>query len=187
VIIAKAIDIARRAHDGQLRKYTDEPYIVHPFAVAGLVASVTNDNNILAAAILHDVVEDTMVTSEFIREEFGDCIAGMVSDLTDISVPSDGNRAIRKKIDLNHTALASYEAQTIKLADLIDNSKTITYYDPAFAKVYMEEKRQLLTVLKGGNYQLYCMAEKIVNDYFTTKDESLKKKVVSTRKLKFGG
>ena len=63
-----AMDIAARAHEGQVRKYTGEPYLTHPFAVAGLVRSVTDDEDMVAAAILHDVVEDSDVPLSLIRE-----------------------------------------------------------------------------------------------------------------------
>ena len=161
-----AIDIARAAHNGQLRKYTGEPYLSHPFAVAGLVASVTDNDDMIVAAILHDVVEDTPVTIETVRGVFGENVAGLVSDLTDVSVPSDGNRAERKKIDRKHTRSASVDAKTIKLADLIDNTKTITAYDPKFAKVYMAEKASLLKVLKDGDKSLYKIAAKLVQEFY---------------------
>ena len=165
-VVAKALVFAYKAHDGQVRKYTGEPYIVHPIAVAALVASVTDNQDIIAAALLHDTVEDTDVTIEDIQREFGGYIAAWVSDLTDISKPEDGNRAIRKAIDLRHTARALPPAKTIKLADLIDNSKSILERDPNFAVYYMKEKRALLEVLKEGDKTLYAIAKKIVDDYF---------------------
>lgn len=166
-----AIDVIKRANEGQKRKYTNEPYISHPFAVAGLVAAVTTDDDMIVAALLHDVVEDTTVTLETINGIFGGRIAQMVSDLTDVSVLSDGNRAERKKIDRKHTAKASMSAKTIKLADLIDNTKTITAYDKKFAKVYMAEKRLLLKVLKEGNIRLFKIASDLVENFYATEIE----------------
>jgi len=167
-----AIDVARMAHAKQLRKYTNEPYIVHPFAVSGLVASVTNDDGMIIAALLHDVVEDSDVSLDTIKGVFGLRIAGMVSDLTDVSKKSDGNRRVRKQIDLEHTAAASKEAKTIKLADLIDNTKSITTFDPDFAKVYMREKQRLLEVLVDGDATLFALAENMVRDYYMKRQES---------------
>jgi len=164
--ISEAIILASTAHKGQVRKYTEEPYIAHPFAVAGLVASVSFDEDMIIAALLHDVVEDTDVSIDMIEDMFGHLVAGMVSDLTDVSKPEDGNRAKRKKIDRLHTATASPKAKTIKLADLIDNTKTITVYDPNFAKVYMREKRMLLKVLSSGDEKLFSIAERMLLDYF---------------------
>ncbi len=167
-IIVKARKFASRAHAEieHVRKYTNEPYIVHPAAVAKLVAEVTDDEAMISAAWLHDVVEDTLVTLAEIETEFGADIAALVDDLTDVSTPGDGNRKTRKLRDLEHTRAASPRAKTIKLADLIDNSKSITEHDPKFAVTYMAEKRALLGVLKEGDDSLYARAQKIVQDYF---------------------
>jgi len=90
----------------------------------------------------------------------------LVSDLTDISKIEDGNRKIRKQKYLEYTRQASTRAKTVKLVDLIDNSHSITEFDPKFAKVYMKEKEKLLNVLKEGDSALYSIARKIVDDYY---------------------
>jgi len=77
------------------RKYNNEPYHVHLSAVAKLVVSVTDDKEVIAAAWLHDTVEDTQATLEDIEETFGMPVAELVEELTDISKPGDGNRATR--------------------------------------------------------------------------------------------
>lgn len=164
-----AIDVIRQAHKNQKRKYTGEPYIVHPFAVAGLVSSVTNNDEMILAAYLHDTVEDTDITFELIQGIFGKEVRDLVFWLTDASKPEDGNRAERKKIDRLHIAAAPAAAKTIKLADLIDNTKSITAYDPVFAKVYMAEKKLLLEVLKDGDSELYGIAENLVRKYYEEK------------------
>ncbi|MCP3683556.1 MAG: HD domain-containing protein [bacterium] len=164
--IGKALEFARVAHIDQVRKYTNEPYISHPMAVAGLVAGVGGTESMVIAAILHDVVEDTHVEIDTIEKEFGLRVARYVSGLTDISKPEDGNRRIRKAVDRKHIARACIEVKTIKLADLIDNSKTIVTFDPKFAKVYMEEKRLLLEVLHEGNFVLYGIACTLVENYY---------------------
>lgn len=166
LLISKALEIAKKAHENQLRKFTNEPYIVHPIAVFGIVYSVTEDINMLTAAILHDVVEDTEWTIEEIGFEFGDQIAQLVSDLTDVSKLSDGNRKIRKAMDLQHTKEATPNAKTIKLADLIDNTKSIVAFDPNFARVYMHEKSRLLGVLTEGDPKLFCIAEGLIKRYY---------------------
>lgn len=161
---------AREAHESidQRRKYTNDPYIVHPTAVAHLVASVTDSCEMIAAAYLHDVVEDTPVTlDDLVDAGFGRSIACLVDELTDVSKPEDGNREKRKAIDRAHTAKVSIRAKTIKLADLIDNSHTITLYDSGFAEIYMREKLLLLDVLKDGDKTLYAQASKIVSDYYS--------------------
>ena len=156
---------ATKAHADQRRKYTGEDYIHHPAAVAELVRSVPHTDEMVAAAWLHDVVEDTPVTLDKIRDEFGDTVADLVGDLTDVSKPSDGNRAARKAIDRHHTELASPQAKTIKLADLIDNTRSIVQYDPDFAKVYLAEKALLLEVLREGDATLFGIAQGIITDY----------------------
>lgn len=146
-LVLLARTFASRAHKEQVRKYTGEPYIEHPIAVAEIVRKHNGSKEMIAAALLHDVVEDTDVTLDEVRQEFGDAVANLVDDLTDVSKPEDGNRATRKAIDRDHTAQASAAAMVIKAADLINNTKSITEHDPKFAKVYLKEKRALLDVM----------------------------------------
>ncbi len=163
VMRAKAFCIAAHCAVGQKRKYTGEDYHHHPIEVAGLVELYVRDfsEDMLIAAMLHDVVEDTQVPLSVIHTEFGSIVAGYVEQLTDVSKPEDGNRAIRKAIDLAHTAQASQEAKTIKLADLISNTRSFVARDPEFAKTYLAEKRNLLEVLKEGDPVLYGIAYKL--------------------------
>lgn len=168
----KAKDFATRHHKaaGQTRKYTGEPYIAHPAAVVEIVRSVPHTPEMIAAAWLHDTVEDTDATSAAIFAEFGDEVGLLVHWLTDVSKPWDGNRKTRKAMDRNHIALASPEAKTIKLADLIDNSRSIIEHDPKFARVYLEEKRLLLEVLKEGDPKLWAEANSIVTANACSRD-----------------
>ena len=166
-IVRKAQVYAMAAHAavGQKRKYTGEPYIVHPAEVAKIVASVPGATpDMVAAAWLHDVVEDTGCTFTDIHMAFGIDIATLVGWLTDVSQPHDGNRAHRKAVDRAHSAEAPAEAQTIKLADLISNSKSIVQHDPAFAKTYLEEKRMLLEVMTKGDPTLMAEARKYIGE-----------------------
>ena len=165
-MITKALAFASKAHEGQQRKYTGEPYITHPIAVAEIVKIVTDDETMLCAALLHDTVEDTAVTLEQVEAEFGAQVAHYVEMLSDVSTPDDGNRAARKALDRAHTAQAHPDAKTIKLADLIHNSSSITQYDEKFAAIYMAEKRLLLEVLVEGHRELYEMAVGIVDAYY---------------------
>ena len=164
-IVRKAQVYAMAAHAavGQKRKYTGEPYIVHPAEVASIVARVPGATpDMVAAAWLHDVIEDTGCTFTDVHMAFGIDIATMVNWLTDVSKPEDGKRAVRKAIDREHTAQAPAEVQTIKLADLISNSKSIMAHDPEFARVYLEEKRLLLEVLTKGDPGLHAEASRFV-------------------------
>lgn len=158
---AKAKEFATKCHENinQKRKYTGEPYINHPASVVEIVRSVPNHTEaMLCAAWLHDTVEDTGVSLEEIQSEFGEEVATLVEMLTDVSKPSDGNRAKRKELDRLHIANASAEAKTIKLADLIDNTSSICEHDEDFAKIYLAEKLLLLEVLKEGNQTLWDIA-----------------------------
>ena len=117
---------AEKAHMGQVRKYTGEPYIVHPSAVAELLRLNYKDTTeeMYMAALLHDTVEDTEATHEEIEKFFGKEVSDLVRGLTDISKPEDGNRATRKAIDRDHIGQGSKEVQTIKVFDLIPVSYT---------------------------------------------------------------
>jgi (p)ppGpp synthase/HD superfamily hydrolase len=160
-IVARADAFAAKAHSAinHKRKYTGDDYIVHPREVAATVATVPHTPEMLAAALLHDTVEDTGVSIETIRAEFGPVVAKLVADLTDVSTPGGGNRAIRKGIDLAHTASASPQAKTIKLADLLSNTASIVAHDPGFARVYLKEKAAMLEVLTQGDATLLARAK----------------------------
>lgn len=165
-LIDHAYRMAKRWHGEQVRKYTGEPYVNHCVEVAQLVASVTECCHMISAALLHDVIEDCHATMQDLRDnQFGFGIDRLVLELTDISVPSDGNRKFRKALDRRYLSRASVQAKTIKLADLISNSKSIIEHDPKFAKTYMAEKELLLDVLREGDEKLYSQAVEIVEQY----------------------
>jgi (p)ppGpp synthase/HD superfamily hydrolase len=155
---ARLFATAAHAAVGQLRKYTHEPYIVHPAEVVKIVKTVDHTEAMIAAAWLHDTVEDTGVSIELIRAEFGSEVSDLVGWLTDVSRPDHGNRAARKAVDRAHTAAAPAEAQTVKLADLISNTRSIVAHDAKFAETYLAEKRLLLEVMTKGDAQLLQMA-----------------------------
>ena len=113
----RAIQFATEAHGDQARKYCGSPYITHPIAVAKIVESVEHTEEMVVAAILHDVVEDTPV------------------------------RAHRKQLDAEHNSKGPAGAQTIKVADLIHNSSDIVVQDPKFWKTYKIEKLNTLNML----------------------------------------
>ena len=164
-LVPRAREFATQAHRriDHRRKYTKQTYEVHLKAVAALVAEVTDDQEMIAAAWLHDTVEDTPATLGDIEREFGSGVAQLVGDLTDISRPSDGNRAARKSIDRAHTAQASVRAKTIKLADLTDNCRDICRNDPRFARVFVAEMASLLEVLQEGDERLLGKANKTLD------------------------
>lgn len=148
-LIEKAKIFATAAHAavGQKRKYSGDDYIIHPQRVAGIVTKYGGTDEQIAAAWLHDTVEDTDVTLSLIYDTFGTEVTKIVEGLTDVSLPTDGNRATRKAIDRMHTANASTEAQFVKLADIIDNTWDIADNDPKFARVYKQEMLLLLEAM----------------------------------------
>lgn len=165
-LVEKALVFATAAHGaiGQTRKYTKEAYIAHPIRVKETVEKYSGSatDAMLAAALLHDVVEDTDITFDIIESVFGTEVMELVFWLTDKSKKADGNRKTRKAIDREHLARAPAEAQTIKLADLIDNSDSIAKYDASFWKVYREEKKALLAVLTKGDPVLRNIAQQML-------------------------
>jgi (p)ppGpp synthase/HD superfamily hydrolase len=171
IIVERALVFASAAHAavGQKRKYTGEDYIVHPVEVADIVRSVPHTEAMVAAALLHDTVEDTAVTLELIRGMFSDEVAELVYWLTDISINVVGNRAFRKELDRKHMGNAPAEAQTVKVADLISNGRSIFKHDPAFAKTYLQEKSLLLAMLTKADATLLKIASDLCMDYVLDK------------------
>lgn len=163
-IEAAAHDFAAHYHGiiDQRRKYTNDPYIVHPAAVVEIVKTIPHTPEMVAAAWLHDVVEDTPATLDEVRATFGRHVASLVEMLTNVSRPGDGGRAARKVADRAHLAMASAEAKTIKLADVIDNTRNIATLDPKFARIYLVEKSQLLRVLRDGEPVLWFRADALI-------------------------
>ncbi|MDB2616842.1 HD domain-containing protein [Luminiphilus sp.] len=149
---AKSFAITSHERISHTRRYTGEPYWHHLERVAEIVASVGGNDVQVAAAWLHDVVEDTGVAIEEIDSLFGGEVATLVYELTDVYLPETGvNRATRKKMESVRLKRTSACAKTIKLADLLDNSESILSHDKKFAKTYKSELIDLLDVLEDGN------------------------------------
>lgn len=154
---------AIRWHGEQVRKYTGEPYWRHPEAVAAIVKTVPHTPEMVAAAFMHDVIEDTLCTERELRDEFGDEVGDLVIWLTDVSKPADGNREARKAMDRAHIKASPRAAKTVKLADLIDNARSIGKYDPDFSRTYFREMRLLVDeALTDGDIALWKQADAIV-------------------------
>lgn len=160
---------ADNAHDQQMRKYTPERYIVHPVRVMNMCMEYTDDVCILAAALLHDVLEDTPVTAEEIETYLVGKIGAdnakrtlkLVEELTDEYVKDKYpalNRHARKMKEIERMVLISADAQTIKYADIIDNCSEIVAADKDFAKVFVYECRTKLQRLNKGDERLYRRA-----------------------------
>lgn len=165
-LVERARTFACNAHRkiDHRRKYTGEPYEAHLGVVAATVATVTHDETMIAAAWLHDVVEDTEVTLDEVEAEFGPEVAELVENLTDVSRPEDGNRAQRKALDRLHLARARPDAKTVKLADIISNVPDIARNDRSFGRIYILEAEALLEVLREGDQRLYQLARQTIRE-----------------------
>jgi (p)ppGpp synthase/HD superfamily hydrolase len=157
ILINRARDFARLKHADQKRDYTGAPYWLHTEQVARIVSLVTSDPIIIAAAYLHDILEDTDVTYGQLINQFGTGVAELVRQVTNPS--TDIDRAKRWALNSAHLAKASPAAMTIKLADIIDNTSSIEFYDPDFAKVYLAEKKATLGLLKAGDPALWKIVD----------------------------
>ena len=170
-VISDATMFAIEAHGDQRRKYTGEPYVVHPIHVADILEKeVEATTEMIAAAILHDVVEDTPVTLRDIKEKFGYTIAEYVHYCTNVSDKEDGNRAFRKKMDADHFALGPPESQTIKIADLLSNAESIIKHDQKFFhKAFKHEKQYMLNILTKADASLLYKAQTVLNENWDKK------------------
>ena len=173
-LLEKITAFADEAHGTQTRKYSSDRYIVHPVRVMKTCSRFTNDPALLAAALLHDVLEDTNVSAaaikQFLLPLMGETdtqrTLSLVRELTDVYVTENypqWNRRKRKQQESARIKKTSADAQTIKYADIIDNCE-IAVEDPSFATTYLRECKDLLKVIPEGNAQLYEEAVKTVND-----------------------
>ena len=124
VFFDKAVIFATEAHKGTERRGKAYPYIIHPMEAASIVATITNDQEMLAAAVLHDTVEDTEVTIEQIREKFGERVAELVRHET---APMDESLTWRerKAIQIRQLADAPYDSKVVALGDKLSNMRAI--------------------------------------------------------------
>lgn len=168
----KAVAFATAAHEGQVRKYTGEPYVEHVLAVAQMVAAHTDDENAIIAAVLHDTVEDCDVTIEEIVEKFGETVAEYVWYLTK---PPEfvGNRAKRKALDRGRLKEAPEIVRFIKVMDVWHNSMSIKEHDEKFYETFREEVRELLYIMNALVVVRQFAGELFAYDEFTPWFEEL--------------
>ena len=127
-LLDRAIIVAVMAHSGTERRGKGYPYLVHPLEAVEIVATMTADQELLAAAALHDTVEDTDVTVEQIREEFGNRVASLVADESDempAGVSEEDSWHSRKQAAIDRLARASREAKMVALGDKLSNMRAI--------------------------------------------------------------
>ncbi len=122
-MIERAIAFATQAHDGQFRKGTTRPFILHPLEVGKIVATLTDDSEIISAAILHDTIEDCQdVTEDTINKEFGTRVASMVAQESE---DKSKTWMERKTHTIEHLQVAPIEVHMICLADKLSNMRDI--------------------------------------------------------------
>jgi guanosine-3',5'-bis(diphosphate) 3'-pyrophosphohydrolase len=158
-----AKEFAVRAHGEQKRKYNDNPYWYHLMAVADYVESRFEDPDMVDAAWLHDVLEDTPVKEDQLRMFFNERTCNLVVELTDHYTPTrypQFNRAQRKMLEAWRVGLCSIESKWIKLGDMRDNSENILRYDPGFGKTYRKE-----ILMKLYAIELYTPVERFAGEF----------------------
>lgn len=165
---------AGQAHGHQKRRYSDEPYIAHPVRVKNACAEYTRDIPVLAAALLHDVLEDTEVTEGSLQSFLYGIMdskpaaqtLNLVKELTDVYTKDrfpQWNRRKRKQKERERIRNTSADAQTIKYADIIDNcNETALRQGDDFAPKFLRECRDLLGATQKGDPELYKKAVETV-------------------------
>ncbi|MDW2799774.1 HD domain-containing protein [Clostridium boliviensis] len=120
-MVEKAVSFATKCHEGTYRKGSQIPYIVHPLETAVIVSLMTDDEELICAALLHDVIEDAGVTENQLEEEFGYRVAHLVMEETEDKTKSWKER---KRATLKHLEHASKEVKILVLADKLSNLRT---------------------------------------------------------------
>lgn len=187
-LLERVKDFADNAHGEQLRRYTKERYIVHPLRVMEICNEYTEDKTILAAALLHDVLEDTQVTKEelhtflkdLMSEQEANKTVRLIVELTDVFIKKDypqWNRDTRKAKEAARLEKTSGASQTVKYADIIDNCvEMATHDEDEFAPKFLKECRSLLKHIAKGNKQLYKRAVTTVDNCLQQLQQQKKKR-----------
>jgi GTP pyrophosphokinase len=146
----------------EMRKHGAGVYLVHPVEVAILVAQAGLGVKAIAAALNHDVLENTTVTSEELEAELGEEVGNLVHALTDPIAITGENRKGRKERAVARLAGYGYEVHSIKSADIARNVPSVVEHDPKFGRVYVVENENLMRVLVNGHGGLRDLANSAV-------------------------
>lgn len=181
----KALVFAIKAHSGVERRGKDLPYIVHPMEAVAIVATMTKDQEILSAAALHDVIEDTEYTEDDIRKEFGERVSHLVSSETDLIVEGKSESESwreRKQYAIERLGKLDRDAKIVSLGDKLSNARAMLQdyeelgeelwdkfhvNDPKLHKWHYEGLRDSLSELKGTYaYEEFCeIIDKLFKKY----------------------
>lgn len=163
-MIDSAIEVAAKAHRNQTRKGTEIPYLVHPFSVAIILSHAGCSEEVIVAGILHDTVEDTSITLEYIRENFGEKVASIVNGCSepDKSLPWKE----RKKHTLKFLKTAPLDIRLVTCADKLNNIRTIAAdYDKIGGEIWtrFNERRKEQEWYYRGLVESLCHEPDIKN------------------------
>lgn len=170
----KLLDFATKMHGNQKRKYTGEPYVFHCLEVADFVSKY--EKGCIEIALCHDLFEDTECDFNMLYKNLLDIgysgkssyeICTNVKELTDVFTHDDYphlNRKKRKSNEAKRLSNISYKSQSVKYADLISNTLSITLNDIKFSKVYLPEKEEILQLMNGGNKELFNRCNEVLNE-----------------------
>tara|TARA_R110000782_G_scaffold228020_1_gene314683 strand:+ start:20 stop:586 length:567 start_codon:yes stop_codon:yes gene_type:complete len=170
----KLLEFVTKKHGEQKRKYTGEPYVNHCVQVAEIVSDY--EENCIEIALCHDLFEDTdcdftVLYKEMVRIGFSISeaynVCTYVNELTDVFTRENYphlNRRNRKVLESKRLGTISYVSQSVKYADLINNTESIVANDKEFAKVYLSEKESILKLMNKGNSELFCNCLKSVQN-----------------------
>ena len=147
-LVTQAMVFAAEMHDGAVRKASRIPYIVHPMEAAAIAATITDDQEVLAATVLHDVMEDCGVSYDELKARFGERVAGLVrADSNNQGAFAHASWDVRKREAVRRLAFAGRDLQLMALADKLSNIRAI-YRDylrdgnAMFAKFNQTDKRR---------------------------------------------
>lgn len=150
-MVNKAIEFATKAHEGQFRKGTKRPYIVHPIEVGDIVSSMTQDVEIISAAVLHDTIEDCKgISKEVLEKEFSARVANIVAQESE-----DKSRSWleRKKATIEHLQNAPFEVRLVCLADKLSNMRDINRDYPVYGEGLWDRFRMKDKEMIGWYYK----------------------------------
>jgi len=161
-LIEKAKDFATKCHKGQTRKFNGREYIQHPSAVAAEVEAHGGTSEMIAAAWLHDVVEDCDVKIETIGKMFGEVVAKLVDELTNPKSVDSGDK--KTEYMAHKTTVMSSDGLTIKLCDRKNNTSDFVHSDPQWAIKYANKTRIILNAIDDSGRPLNIQQKKLIDD-----------------------
>jgi (p)ppGpp synthase/HD superfamily hydrolase len=169
------IEFVKQSHGDQKRKYTGDPYVTHLLNVCSRVIHLGSP--FVEVALCHDLYEDTKVNFDSLYKRLIEIgydlpesynICTYTQELTDKFTKEDYphlNRARRKSLESKRLSTVSFVSQTVKYADLLDNSYSILAHDSKFAETYMTEKKQIISLMRAGDRILMKQCDDLLHAY----------------------